>query len=60
MFEATIQGERKRHLGYNSNLKNIKETENQRNDYIHKNVKMSMEEMKISVPRDRMNLLSQY
>lgn len=53
MFEAMLQGEMENHLGYNNNSKDIKETENRRNGYIHKNVKTSMGEMEIDVPRDR-------
>lgn len=53
MFEAMLQGEMENHLGYNSNSKEVKETENRRNGYIHKNVKTSMGKMEIDVPRDR-------
>lgn len=53
MFEAMLQGEMENHLGYASNSKEVKETENRRNGYIHKNVKTSMGEMGIEVPRDR-------
>lgn len=53
MFEAMLQGEMENHLGYNSNSKDVKETDNRRNGYIHKNVKTSMGEMEIDVPRDR-------
>ena len=53
MFEAMLQGEMENHLGYNSNSKEEKETDNRRNGYIHKNVKTSMGEMQIDVPRDR-------
>lgn len=53
MFEAMLQGEMNQHLGYESNDKNVKETTNRRNGYITKNVKTSMGEMQIEVPRDR-------
>lgn len=53
MFEAMLQGEMNNHLGYNSNSKEKKETENRRNGYIDKTIKTSMGEMNISVPRDR-------
>ena len=53
MFEAMLQGEMENHLGYNNNSKEEKETANRRNGYIHKNVKTSMGEMQIDVPRDR-------
>lgn len=42
MFEAMLQGEMENHLGYNNNSKNVKETDNRRNGYTHKNVKTSM------------------
>lgn len=53
MFEAMLQGEMNAHLGYNNNSKETKNTNNRRNGYIDKNVKTSMGEMNISVPRDR-------
>lgn len=53
MFEAMLQGEMENHLGYESNDKSLKSTDNRRNGYIHKNVKTSMGEMEIEVPRDR-------
>lgn len=53
MFEAMLQGEMENHLGYGNNSKDTKETDNRRNGYIQKNVKTSMGEMKIDVPRDR-------
>ena len=52
MFEAMLQGEMNAHLGYNNNSKETKNTNNRRNGYIDKNVKTSMGEMNISVPRD--------
>lgn len=53
MFEAMLQGEMNSHLGYENNDKGEKQTDNRRNGYISKNVKTSMGEMKIDVPRDR-------
>lgn len=53
MFEAMLQGEMSDHLGYESNDKGEKQTQNRRNGYISKNVKTSMGEMTIDVPRDR-------
>lgn len=53
MFEAMLQGKMENHLGYESNDKSLKSTDNRRNGYIHKNVKTSMGEMEIEVPRDR-------
>ena len=53
MFEAMLQGEMNDHLGYENNDKGEKQTQNRRNGYISKNVKTSMGEMKIDVPRDR-------
>ena len=53
MFEAMLQGEMNSHLGYENNDKNEKQTNNRRNGYITKNVKTSMGEMTVDVPRDR-------
>lgn len=53
MFEAMLQGEMNNHLGYENNSKEKKETNNRRNGYIDKDVKTSMGEMNIKVPRDR-------
>ena len=53
MFEAMLQGEMNNHLGYENNSKEKKETNNRRNRYINKDVKTSMGEMNIKVPRDR-------
>ena len=53
MFEAMLQGEMNNHLGYENNDKGEKQTDNRRNGYITKNVKTSMGEMTIDVPRDR-------
>lgn len=53
IFEAMLQGKMNEHLGYASNDKGEKQTDNRRNGYITKNVKTSMGEMTIDVPRDR-------
>ena len=53
IFESMLQGEMNSHLGYENNAKGSKETQNRRNGYISKNVKTSMGEMTIDVPRDR-------
>ena len=53
MFEAMLQGEMNSHLGYENNDKSEKLTCNRRNGYITKNVKTSMGEMTVDVPRDR-------
>lgn len=53
MFEAMLQGEMNNHLGYENNSKEKKETDNRRNGYIAKDIKTSMGEMNIKVPRDR-------
>lgn len=53
MFEAMLQGEMNHHLGYESNNKDIKETENRRNGYGSKSLKTTKGEIKIDVPRDR-------
>lgn len=53
MFEAMLQGEMNSHLGYENNSKEKKNTENRRNGYISKNIKTSMGETTIDVPRDR-------
>ncbi len=53
MFEAMLQGEMNGHLGYENNDKKEKLTDNRRNGYLSKNVKTSMGEMTVEVPRDR-------
>ncbi len=53
MLEAMLQGEMENHLGYSNNSKVKKETDNRRNGYIDKNVKTTMGEVEVSVPRDR-------
>jgi transposase-like protein len=53
MFEAMLQGEMDSHLGYKSNERGGKSTDNRRNGYIQKNVKTKFGEVPVSVPRDR-------
>lgn len=53
MFEAMLKGEMDNHLGYESNDKNEKVTENRRNGYGKKTLKTSAGEVDIKVPRDR-------
>ena len=53
MFEAILNGEMENYLGYESNAKTEKATDNRRNGYSDKKLKTSMGETEISVPRDR-------
>jgi len=53
MFEAMLQGELNHHLGYKSNEKTEKSTDNRRNGYGQKTLKTSMGEVNIQTPRDR-------
>lgn len=53
LFEAMLQGEMDSHLGYQSNDKQPKTTENRRNGYTEKSVKTSFGEVDIKTPRDR-------
>src|SRR5699024_9511753 len=53
MFESMLKGEMNHHLGYESNDKTEKETENRRNGYGDKTVHTSAGEVDIQVPRDR-------
>lgn len=53
MFEAMLKGEMNHHLGYESNDKAEKDTENRRNGYGKKTLKTSAGKVKIEVPRDR-------
>lgn len=53
MFESMLKGEMNHHLGYESNDKAEKETENRRNGYGKKTIKTSSGEVNIKVPRDR-------
>ena len=53
MFEAMLNGEMTGYLGYESNDKGEKMTENRRNGYSPKTIKTSMGESEISIPRDR-------
>lgn len=56
MFESMLKGEMNHHLGYESNDKGQKETENRRNGYGKKVVKTTAGEVEIAVPRDREGL----
>src|SRR5690606_41795648 len=53
MFETMLKGEMNHHLGYETNDKDEKETENRRNGYSKKTIKTSSGEVDIKVPRDR-------
>ena len=53
IFEAMLNGEMNNHLGYRSNERCEKASENRRNGYSRKMVKTSAGEIGISVPRDR-------
>lgn len=52
MFEAILNGEMEKHLGYMSNERGEKDTANRRNGYTPKGLKTSAGEVPISVPRD--------
>lgn len=53
MFEAMLQGEMDSHLGYESNDRGYKDTNNRRNGYTHKTLKTTMGDVEIDAPRDR-------
>ena len=53
MFEAMLQGEMDEHLGYESNDRGAKDTENRRNGYTEKTIKSTMGDIDIRTPRDR-------
>lgn len=53
LFETMLKGEMNHHLGYDSNSKDVKPTDNRRNGYGSKKVKTSYGEIDIDVPRDR-------
>ena len=53
MFEAMLQGEMDSHLGYESNARGAKETDNRRNGYTEKTLKTSVGDVEIRTPRDR-------
>ncbi|QPW15645.1 IS256 family transposase [Mammaliicoccus sciuri] len=53
MFEAMLQGEMNNHLGYYSNDKYDKITENRRNGYGNKTLNTTKGNIEINVPRDR-------
>ncbi|MEB6300657.1 IS256 family transposase [Mammaliicoccus sciuri] len=52
MFEAMLQGEMNNHLGYSSNDKSDKITENRRNGYGNKTLNTTKGNIEINVPRD--------
>ncbi len=53
MFESMLKGEMNYHLGYDSNDKGEKSTDNRRNGYGKKTLNTSVGEVEIEVPRDR-------
>ena len=53
MFEGLLKGEMDHHLGYDSNDKGPKDTDNRRNGYGEKTLKTTYGEVPIEVPRDR-------
>ena len=53
IYEGLLQGELKHHLGYESNNKGYKSSENRRNGYGEKRLKTTKGEIDIKVPRDR-------
>lgn len=53
MFEGLLKGELNHHLGYESNSKEVKLTNNRRNGTTPKTLKTSMGEVTINSPRDR-------
>ena len=53
LFESMLQGEMNNHLGYSSNDKGPKKTDNRRNGYTKKTLKTTQGEIDISSPRDR-------
>jgi len=53
MFEGLLKGELNHHLGYESNSKEVKSTDNRRNGSTPKTLKTTMGEVPINSPRDR-------
>ena len=53
MFEGLLKGELNHHLGYESNSKEEKATDNRRNGSTPKTLKTSMGPVNIEAPRDR-------
>ena len=53
MFEGLLKGELNHHLGYESNSKEPKQTDNRRNGSTPKTLETTMGEVKIDSPRDR-------
>lgn len=53
IFESLLQREMEDHLGYKSNDKGFKSSQNRRNGYINKTVHTTKGDINIDVPRDR-------
>ena len=53
LFESMLQGEMNNHLGYSSNDKGPKKTNNRRNSYTKKTLRTTQGEVEIESPRDR-------
>ncbi len=53
LFESMLQGEMNHHLGYESNDRGPKKTNNRRNGYTQKTLKTTQGEVEIESPRDR-------
>lgn len=53
MFEAMLQGEMNSHLGYENNDHGAKSTDNRRNGYTDKKIKITAGDVDIKVPHDR-------
>lgn len=53
MFEGLLKGELNHHLGYESNSKEEKDTDNRRNGFTPKTLKTTMGPVDIKAPRDR-------
>ena len=53
IFEAMLKGDMNHHLGYESNNKDFKETDNRRNGYGKKTLKTTKGNVEIEVTRDR-------
>lgn len=58
IFEAMLQGEMDNHLGYSSNERCEKPTDNRRNGYSKKELQSSYGNIGIKVPRDRNSTFS--
>jgi transposase-like protein len=53
LFEQLLKGELNHHLGYESNSKAKKDTNNRRNGYGKKSVRTSFGKVDIEVPREK-------